>query len=131
MRSLLFVLFVFVSLTGLSTGPDSTAIAEIIAWQTEMNEHYMDKEHSPLEKKDRRKFTGHSFFKIDLNYRVKATIELTPKSDTFGMTTNTDRRPLYRQYGIAHFNISGVAYKLSIFQNIKYAQIEGHENSLF
>lgn len=118
-------------IVALGQNTDSIALAEINNFQHKLNTHYKDKKDSPLTKKDRRKFKEHDFFAVDLNYRVLATIELTPKSDTFGMKTSTERKPLYRQYGLAHFTINGVKCQLSIYQNIKYSQIEGHENSLF
>jgi len=131
MKTFLQLLFIFIPVITYAQNADSTAIEDIKKFQMEQNAHYKDKAHSPLTKKDRRKFKGHDFFKIDLNYRVAATIVLTPSSDTFGMKTSTDRRPLYRQYGLAYFTINNVKCTLSIYQNIKYSQIEGYENSLF
>ena len=131
MRLVLFFIFIGFQITGSSQTPDSTAIAKIKNFQNELNSHYKSKSDSPLTKKDRRKFKGHEFFEIDLDYMVLASIVLTPKSDTFGMKTTTDRKPLYRQYGVAYFTIDSVKCQLSIFQNIKYSTIEGHENSLF
>jgi hypothetical protein len=125
-----FFLIGFLSNSQANTG-DTTKTPEIEAFQKELNSHYKSKEHSPLTKKDRRKFSKHNFFKIDLNYIVTADIKLTPESDTFGMKTTTERKPLYQQYGIAYFTVNGVNCKLSIYQNIKYSQIEGHENNLF
>ncbi|MFK8045232.1 MAG: DUF1684 domain-containing protein [Crocinitomicaceae bacterium] len=131
MKNFLFLLLLSVPLLASAQNTDSIAIEEIKNFQIDQNLHYKDKAHSPLTKKDRRKFKGHDFFKIDLNYRVVANVVLTPESDTFGMKTSTDRKPLYRKYGIAHFTINGVKCQLSIYQNIKFSKIKGYENSLF
>lgn len=131
MKITAFLFIIGIHLTSLAHKNDSTIYQEIYAFQKELNTQYKDKVHSPLTKKDRRKFKGHRFFAVDLNYRVNATIELTPKSDTFGMKTSTERKPLYRQYGVAHFSINGAKCSLNIYQNIKYSQIEGYEKSLF
>ena len=110
---------------------DSLITSEIISFQKELNAQYQDEAHSPLTKKDLKTFNGHHFFDVNLDYCINARFELTPESDTFGMKTSTDRRPLYKKYGIAYFSMNGVDCQLSIYQNIKYSQIEGHENSLF
>ncbi len=131
MKSLIFVVFVTFQVSTYAQMNDSVSIAEIAIFQKNLNTHYKDKEHSPLTKKDRRKFKQHDFFEINFDYSVMARIELTPKSDTFGMQTSTDRRPLYRKYAVAYFTILGTECQLNIYQNIKYSQKKGHENSLF
>ena len=115
----------------LAQNNDSIALVEIQKFQNELNLHYKSKTNSPLTKKDRRKFKEHHFFKVDLKYCVNARLVSTPKSDTFGMKTSTDREPLYRQYGIAYFTIDGEKFHLSIYQNIKYSAFEKYKNSLF
>ncbi|MFD1552057.1 hypothetical protein DNU06_00845 [Putridiphycobacter roseus] len=107
------------------------SITEIRDFQKELNVQYKDSVASPLLEKDRLKFKKHQFFKIDLDYRIMAKLELTPLSDTFGMKTSTARLPLYRKYGIAKFEVEEQVFELSIFQNIKYSQIAEYKNGLF
>lgn len=131
MKLTIALLLIFIHLNTFAQLTDSINILEIEQFRKELNKDYKDPSHSPLTKKDRRKFKGHYFYSINLEYRIIANIVLTPESDTFGMKTTTDRKPLYRKYGIAYFNIKGKPLQLSIYQNIEFSQIEAHSNSLF
>lgn len=131
MKLIVTLLIVLIHLSNFAQLADSINALKIDQFRKELNEDYKDKLYSPLSKKDRRKFRGHYFYKIDLAYRVAATITLTPKSDTFEMKTTTDRKPLYRKYGMAYFNLKGKSYQLSIYQNIEFSQIQGYSNNLF
>ena len=77
------------------------------------------------------KFKELEFFKIDLKYRVTATVVLTPEAPVFAMPTTTERLPLYRQYAIATFEIDGIEYRLSLYQNQKYMMSPNYDNTLF
>ncbi|MFK8037315.1 MAG: DUF1684 domain-containing protein [Crocinitomicaceae bacterium] len=131
MKLALTVTILIIQIISFTQTSDSLKLQKIRDFQTSLNHDYKDKTHSPLTKKDRRKFKGHHFYDSNLQYRVAATIVLTPESDTFGMKTSTDRKPLYRKYAVASFELGGQPLELSIYQNIKYSQIEGHKNSLF
>ncbi|MFD0861467.1 DUF1684 domain-containing protein [Sungkyunkwania multivorans] len=106
-------------------------IADIKAFQNKLNTQFKDKEESPLKESDRLKFEGLEFYDIDLKYRVTAKLELTPLAMPFEMPTTTSRRPLYKQYAIAHFVIDGQPYKLNIYQNQRLMMVEGYEDYLF
>lgn len=100
-------------------------------FQYELNTQYADDVKSPLTKEDLKTFKALDFFDIDENYRVEAEFELTPDSPIFEMQTTTDRLPLYRKYGIAHFTIDGKKCELSLYQNQKYMTSLEYENQLF
>ena len=104
---------------------------EIKLFQYRLNTQYADNEKSPLTKEDLKTFKALEFFDIDQNYRVEATFELTPDSPIFEMPTTTDRLPLYRKYGIAHFTIDGLKCELSLYQNQKYMNSIEYGNQLF
>ena len=86
---------------------------------------------SPLTIKDRSKFKGLDFFKYDADYKVTATLALTPEAKVFQMKTSTTRLPEYVKYGVLSFNLKGKGYQLNIYQNIGLKEKEGYEDYLF
>ena len=111
MKSLLSILgFIFFANTQ-SVFAQSDYLSQIHKYQKELNIEFKDKEDSPLEKKDRRKFEALDFFDIDSNFRVKAKFMRTPNQVAFEMPTSTDRKPIYEKYGEAHFTIEADSFK--------------------
>ncbi|WP_456460882.1 DUF1684 domain-containing protein [Lutibacter sp.] len=90
---------------------------EIKLFQYKLNTEFADAEKSPLTEEDLKTFKTLDFFKTDKNYKVEAEFELTPNTPVFEMQTNTDRLPLYRKYGVAHFTLNGEKFKLNIYQS--------------
>lgn len=86
-------------------------------YQRELNADYKDASKSPLKKKDLKNFKGLDFFPVDSSYIVIATLSRTPDAPVFKMPTTTDRKPLYRQYGIVSFNLKGKEFQLSLYQS--------------
>lgn len=102
-------------------------INEIKDFQKELNHHYTDKETSPLKKKERRKFKGHRFFEIDLNYRVTANVVIIENPDTIVMPTSAGTEKKYLRYARLDFKINGTQCQLIAYQRAK----EGHKEYLF
>lgn len=93
------------------------AIADILEFQSELNEEYKDPKTSPLYNKDRKNFTGLNFFKPDTTFRVVAKFVRTPDALPFLMPTTTDRKSTEIVYGIAYFQLKGKEYQLEVYQN--------------
>src|SRR5690606_14245609 len=74
--------------------------AEIKAFQVEQDEHYLNKKTSPLSKKERKAFQGHSFYSIDLKYVVEAEFLYIEREDTVEMSTSSGNTKYYRPYAI-------------------------------
>ncbi len=104
---------------------------EIKLFQYELNIQYADVEESPLTAEDIKTFKALEFFEIDESYNIEADFELTPDTPIFEMKTTTDRLPLYRKYGIAHFTINGQKLSLNLYQNQKLMASLDFENYLF
>ncbi|MEQ8240209.1 MAG: DUF1684 domain-containing protein [Cyclobacteriaceae bacterium] len=104
---------------------------EIRSWQDELNESFRDKEASPLEKKDLKKFKGLPFFDIDSSFCIVASFQRTPNTLPFTMPTTTERLPVYVQYGIASFTLKGQNFTMPIFQNQSLVLTEEYEEYLF
>lgn len=129
MKELLIALLL-ISIQSFSQEKDSL-IAEVISFQHEQDEHYLNKETSPLKKKERRKFRGHDFYQIDLNYRVFATYELIENPDTIVMPTSAGTEKMFAKYAKLTFSLNGSDCVLFAYQNLKVIKMEGYENSLF
>jgi uncharacterized protein (DUF1684 family) len=106
-------------------------IAEIKAWQEELNREFADTSESPLTAEDRARFHGLDFYPIDIRYRVTARFERTPDENQFGMKTTTERRPVYVRYGIAYFKLFDKNLKINIYQNIHLSKNEKYKDYLF
>jgi len=94
-----------------------------------MNTEFANEEESPLTEKGLRDFKELDFFPIDSSYKVMAAFELEENPVLFEMATTTDRKPIYKTFGTATFELGGKKLKLHIYQNqdlIKKAEYTNH-----
>ena len=131
MRVIIAFLLVSISLAGCaqkrSTFDDYTA--SVRDFQYELNKEFADKNESPLTPEDLESFNGLDFYPIDSTYRVIAKFVPEKDPEIFEMPTTTDRRPLYKTFGTATFELNGQSLKLHVYQNqelIKQAEYENH-----
>ena len=115
MKKLLLSILILSSVVTWSQTEDEMR-AEIEKFQAEQNEHYLNKETSPLKKKERKKFQGHDFYDIDLSYRVMAHFHPIHHPDTVIMPTSAGTEKAYLRYGELIFKIEGIACKLIAYQ---------------
>lgn len=90
-----------------------------VEFQEKLNQSFRDKDHSPLPKDALKKFTSLEYFDYAPQFVVQAKLERTPNEQAFAMPTTTDRKPLYKKYGILHFNLEGTTHQLSVFQSLE------------
>ena len=90
MKKLICLLFLCKGINVNSQIDSSKYLDESIRFIAEQNEHYTNKETSPLNKKARKAFTGHRFYEVDLNYVVKAEFTEILNGDTIVMKTSAD-----------------------------------------
>lgn len=86
-------------------------------YQRKENARFKDASRSPLKKKDLKKFRGLDFYPVDSSFVVKASLQRTPDTPVFEMATTTERKPLYRQYGILTFTLQGKKLQLHLYQS--------------
>lgn len=128
----ILVVFVVIIATQIySVSKRNKYIKEVEALRTEQNLEFKDPQYSPLLPEDILNFEGLSYYDVNTHYLRKAKLELTPDSEPFEMETTTERRPVYKKYGIATFKINGVEYQLSIYQNLDLIKEPGYEDFLF
>ncbi|PQJ80809.1 DUF1684 domain-containing protein [Polaribacter porphyrae] len=100
-------------------------------YQQKLNASYKDASTSPLKKKDLKNFKGLDFFPVDSSFMVTATLIRTENAPTFQMATSTDRKPLYKEYGVLKFNLKGKDLELTIYQSQDDLRDEKYKNYLF
>ncbi|MDH3381397.1 MAG: DUF1684 domain-containing protein [Flavobacteriaceae bacterium] len=113
---LLFI-FIFLGCKQSTEQYSNLHLIEVQNYQEKLNKEYTNPSSSPLTKEDLVNFEALNFFEADENYKVEATLELTPNDRVFEMATTTDRKPLYKRYAIATFRLNGKEYKLNVYQN--------------
>jgi uncharacterized protein (DUF1684 family) len=100
-------------------------------YQQKLNASYKDASKSPLKKKDLKKFKGLDFFLADSSFIISAKLIKTIDAPTFEMATTTDRKPLYKEFGILTFNLKGKKCELTIYQSQDDLRDEKYKEYLF
>ena len=106
-------------------------IATIKDFQYEMNVEFANEEESPLTEEGIKDFTELDFFTIDSTYKVIAKFELEKNPRLFEMPTTTERKPIYKTFGTATFELEGKELKLHIYQNQDLIKKPDYTNHLF
>lgn len=111
---------------------DTTAIKQSIQeFQKELNHEYRDATSSPLDPEKIKNFKGHAFFPVNMDYAVRANLTVTREATFFKMKTSSAQVRNYRQYGILTFSISGVEFKLPVYQSENLMKTEEYADYLF
>ncbi|MDT7832256.1 DUF1684 domain-containing protein [Flavobacteriaceae bacterium S356] len=129
MKKILLLLTVLILTSCSSQG--KRPLAGKTEYQQKENARFKDASKSPLKKRDLKKFKGLAFYPVDSSYVVNATLTRTPDEPVFEMATTTDRKPLYKQYGILSFTLKGKVLKLHLFQNQENLTDEKYKDYLF
>ena len=130
MKSIAFLLLLLFPFRVLSQIDSISAISEIEMFRQNLNDEYKNPKESPLGT-EAGTFPGHTFFPIDLHYRIKAKIEKLAAPEKFLMETTTERRPEYmKEYKIT-FTLNDTLCELFIYRNIELSKKEGYEDFLF
>lgn len=98
--------------------------------QKKLNEHYSNKEKSPLMPKDLKKFKGLNFFKLNSDFCFKAKLLVTPNQEPFNFQTTRGHKATYVKYGEIHFEYNNKKYSLEAYARIPKNN-EKSDNSLF
>ena len=110
---------------------DKRALMGVTAYQQDLNASYKDATKSPLKKKDLKNFNGLDFFPVDSSFIVKANMVKITNAKTFEMATTTDRKPLYKEYGLLTFSLKGKEHQLTIYQSMDDLKEEKYKDYLF
>jgi uncharacterized protein (DUF1684 family) len=117
MKKAIFLVLSFYSINAVAQPDSLKVMAEIISFQKKLNDEYKNREESPLEPKDFKKFKGHPFFPVNLAYRVPAKLTVTGGTPFLPMKTTTKRLSSDRVYGFVEFELAGKMFKLPVYQS--------------
>lgn len=77
-------------------------------------------------------FPGNEYFPATPAFRVIATVERTPDSEPFTLSTsNPDRQKQFVRYAILHFEINQIPCSLEVYRNIGLLRLEKYRTYLF
>ena len=128
MKNLFLFTLIFVKIISYSQSPYELKIKN---YRDSVDRDFADSTTSILEKNDREKFNGIRYYEINESFKVKARFEPTKKAKPFKMQTTTSRLPIYKEYGKLHFELSGKAFVLTVYQNEDLKKKKGYEDYLF
>lgn len=120
-----------ITVLNLAKAQDGSYLQEIKTWQEELNEEYLDPDHSPLSRKDRQAFQGHMFYPIQEKYRVTARFEPTPDSKPFPLATSKGTTKTYKRIGVLHFQLDGEDYTLEAYVEQRRFSLPGQPIYVF
>lgn len=129
MKNVLSFLFIFLLISCNSNG--KRPLLGETEYQQKLNASYKDATTSPLKKKDLKNFNGLDFFAVDSSFIVTANLTRIENAPVFEMATTTNRKPLYKEYGLLSFNISGQDLELTIYQSQDDLRDEKYKDYLF
>ena len=131
MKKFGIVLFIVVASCSQKKIKFNNYIASIKDFQYEMNVEFANEEESPLTEEGLKDFTELDFFTIDSTYKVIAKFELEKNPILFEMPTTTERKPIYKTFGTATFELEGEELKLHIYQNQDLIKKQDYIDHLF
>lgn len=126
-KILLLIIIVFVS----CHSKDKRALVGKTDYQQKLNASFKDASISPLKKKDLKTFEGLDFFPIDSSFIVEAKFIKTENAPVFEMATSTNRKPLYKEYGMLQFVLQGIECQLTVYQSQEELKDEKYKDYLF
>ena len=114
-------LVVVISLVYTFTGNESEVDyqALIAGERAEKDQYFLRGEDSPLTEADKQTFTGLSYFPVNQQYKVMATLEHFDHEELVSMPTSDGKAKDYRKYAIARFTIEEKALQLTLFEPVE------------
>ena len=122
---LIFIFFIAIQTNA------QNAYQDAVSYQENLSKEYADSATSPLKEEDLSKFNKLDFFSVDTTFRVVARLKIKDDQDFFEMQTTTDRKPEYRVWATAIFELQGKKYRLNIYQNKKALDDPEYSDYLF
>ena len=104
--------------------------SEISQSRKEHKESLSNPDSEVLTQEEINDFGGLDYFEFDTTFQIKARFK-RKRGPKFEMPTSTDRKPVYRRYGVVYFKINGKECELEVYQNIKLMEKEEYKNYLF
>ena len=126
MKFIFLFIFIFISKIGFNQKTND----EILIHRKNHLNKLNDINSGILTEEEIKKFKGLNYYDFDSKYQVQAVFK-KQKGPKFEMATSTERKPIYRKYGIITFNLDGEKLTLEVYQNIKLIKSKEYKNYLF
>lgn len=104
---------------------------ETLRYQSDLNSFYLDSKTTPLNDDELKKFKGLHFYPFNEQLIVHARLERLENQSDFKMPTTGKNEPLYKKYGVLHFEINGKKMQLEVYQSQDLMKRKGFETHLF
>lgn len=104
---------------------------EVLKYQKELNESYLNPESSPLKEDELKNFKGLNFYPYNEKFVVQAILEKLENQPVFKMPTSGTNKPDYKRYGILHFTIDNKKFQLEVYQNLDLIKMKDYKKHLF
>lgn len=121
----------FIGMLALASNAQPQYNKRIAVERDSINKAFADSATSILLEEDRKNFQGLNYFPIDAKWLVPAKFRRTWFSRSFEMQTSTERKPIYKKYGVLKFVVDGQKVKMAVYRNIALSQKAGYEDYLF
>jgi uncharacterized protein (DUF1684 family) len=104
---------------------------ELQAYRDSVDLVFADTSTSILMPEDMPNFAGLHYYLINEKFIVDAKFRKFLFKQKFEMATSTDRKPIYRRYGVLKFYISEQKCKLVLYENLSYKEKHPEYTGLF
>lgn len=121
--------FVFLALSPFMLFSQQTE-KETMELRQEHLEELLDTASHILTEEEIAEFKGLDYYAFDSTYILECKLKKKP-GKPFEMITTTERRPVYRRYGVLSFKLNGEKYKLDVFQPVIDIAGKVYESYLF
>lgn len=90
------------------------------AYQDSMSYAFVSGQNKVLLPEDLKHANPLNFYPPNAKYRLTARFERILNGQEFEMPTTTDRLPVYKPFGILHFELNGDSFQLHLYQNMQF-----------
>jgi uncharacterized protein (DUF1684 family) len=97
--------------------PPSSYQKQVEQLHAEQAASFRDPATSPLDEEERKAFKGLSFFNVDEQYHITATLTRTPDLPFFEMPHSNNRTYAYQKFGVITFTLNGTTFTLPVYSN--------------
>lgn len=87
-----------------------------------IDQQMRDTENSPLSSEQLATFEGLDYYRVDINYRVKATFEAEEPGTEVSLNTTSGDKIKLMKVGTVTFKLNGKSYSLSVFRSNNFLE---------
>jgi uncharacterized protein len=117
-RSMHAAILLLLAVSSVGYGGSPSYEDEIATWRTDKDDFMRTSDQSPVEPSERSTFQPLSYYPLQQEYRVPASLTLTQSRDVLELPTSQDQRVQMRRVGYLDFRVNGEPLKLTTFASI-------------